>query len=64
MKEFAVFLMFIGMLVIVHSIYAEKLEEIKRGPSTKYKFIPRSELYDQYYEYDKYHRALFEDTSI
>lgn len=66
MKEFAIFLMLVGILVIVHSIYAEKFEELKSTPQSKYKFIPRSELYDQLYSqnYEKYNRALFTDTVV
>lgn len=66
MKEFAIFLMFIGILTIVHSIYAEKFEELKSAPKSAYKFIPRSELYDQLYtqNYEKYNRALFSDSVV
>lgn len=66
MKEFAIFLMFVGMLIIVHSIYEEKFRELKSSKDVQYKFIPRSELYDQLYTdaYQKYNRALFNDDIV
>jgi hypothetical protein len=45
MKLWIVLLLFIGMFLIVHGIYEEKLQAVKRSVKVEYRFIPRT-----YYE--------------
>lgn len=46
MKHLAIFLLFIGMFLIVHSIYEEKIKRIKQKKKIEYRFIPRT-LYEE-----------------
>lgn len=39
--------MFVGMFMIVHGIYEEKLDKLKKKVQVKYKFIPRT-YYDDF----------------
>lgn len=45
MQSIVVFLLFIGMLMVVHGIYDEKLRALKDNVRVEYRFIPRT-----YYE--------------
>lgn len=46
MKTLLFLFLFIGMFMIVHGIYEEKLEKMKKDVRVKYKFIPRT-YYDE-----------------
>tara|TARA_B110000261_G_C13065025_1_gene349778 strand:+ start:90 stop:296 length:207 start_codon:yes stop_codon:yes gene_type:complete len=39
--------MFVGMFMIVHGIYEEKFDKLKKQVQIKYKFIPRT-YYDEF----------------
>jgi hypothetical protein len=39
--------MFVGMFMIVHGIYEEKYDKLKKKVQVKYKFIPRT-YYDDF----------------
>lgn len=45
MKALAMFFMFLGILLVVHNIYEEKYEKLKKNVRIEYRFIPRT-----YYE--------------
>lgn len=42
MKTIILLLLFLGMFMIVHGIYQEKYEKLKKDVQVKYKFIPRT----------------------
>lgn len=46
MKSVVMLLLFIGTLLIVHTIYEQKLAEAKKQRKIEYRFIPRT-LYDE-----------------
>jgi hypothetical protein len=46
MKTIIFMFLFIGMFMIVHGIYQEKYEKLKKDVRVKYKFIPRT-YYDE-----------------
>ena len=45
MKTWLIFIMFVGMLLIVHGIYEEKLAAFQKNVKIEYRFVPRT-----YYE--------------
>lgn len=45
MRAWVILLLFIGMFLVVHGIYEEKLEAANKKVRVEYRFIPRS-----YYE--------------
>lgn len=45
MKEIALFLFFIGLILIIHGIYQQKYDSLKQNVRVEYRFIPRT-----YYE--------------
>jgi hypothetical protein len=51
MKSVLFLCLFIGMFMIVHGIYEEKLEKMKKDVRVKYKFIPRT-YYDEMMDKD------------
>ena len=63
MKTVIFLFLFIGMFMIVHGIYEEKIEKLKKDVRVKYKFIPRT-YYDEFLMNDKNvsqaSKALFE----
>ena len=46
MKTIILLFLFIGMFMIVHGIYQERFEKLKKDVRVKYKFIPRT-YYDE-----------------
>lgn len=42
MKSIIFFLMFTGLLFIIHGIYQQKYDELKNNVRVEYRFIPRS----------------------
>lgn len=65
MKTIIFLFLFVGMFMIVHGIYEEKMEKLKKDVRVKYKFIPRT-YYDEFLMNDKYMSqtadALFESV--
>lgn len=63
MKDFALFVMIIGLFLIIHAIYAEKLKIIQQMPHVQHKFLPRDVYYDQFFtnQYSAYNKAMFEE---
>ena len=47
MKTIIFLFLFIGMFMIVHGIYEEKYEKMRKTTKVKYKFIPRT-YYDDF----------------
>lgn len=45
MQAFVVLLLFVGIFLVVHSIYEEKLQAVKDDVKVEYRFVPRT-----YYE--------------
>jgi hypothetical protein len=45
MKEIVMMLLFIGIIMIMHGIYQQKIQEAKNNVKIQYRFIPRT-----YYE--------------
>ncbi len=64
MKTLILFFLFIGMFMIVHGIYQEKYEKLKKDVRVKYKFIPRT-YYDEMVTNNVYtsqaSKVMFED---
>lgn len=46
MKIFIIFLLFVGMFMIIHGVYEEKLRIAEQNKKIEYKFIPRT-LYEE-----------------
>lgn len=46
MNTFIALLLFAGLLMVVHSIYQERYERLKREVRVEYRFIPRT-LYEE-----------------
>jgi|UniRef100_A0A6C0BQF9 hypothetical protein len=65
MKTIIFIFLFLGMLMIVHGIYEEKIEKIKKDVRVKYKFIPRT-YYDEFLMNDKHtsqsSKAMFDNV--
>ena len=47
MKTIIFLFLFIGMFMIVHGIYEEKYDKLRKKTQVKYKFIPRT-YYDDF----------------
>jgi hypothetical protein len=45
MKSIAMFLLFLGIILIINGIYEQKFESLKKNVKIEYRFIPRT-----YYE--------------
>ena len=45
MKSFVLFIFFLGLLIIIHSIYEQKFENLKANKRVEYRFVPKT-----YYE--------------
>lgn len=60
MKTILFLLLFIGMFMIVHGIYEEKIEKLKKDVRVKYKFIPRT-YYDEMMNNDNF-KSQVSDT--
>jgi hypothetical protein len=45
MKSIAMFLLFVGVLLIINGIYEQKYQSLKKNVRVEYRFIPRT-----YYE--------------
>lgn len=45
MKEFVLLLLFAGIIMIMHGVYQQKIEEASKNVKIEYRFIPRT-----YYE--------------
>lgn len=63
MKDFALFIMIVGMFFVIHAIYSEKLKVVQQKPEIKHKFLPRDVYYDQFFtnQYSAYNKAMFEE---
>jgi hypothetical protein len=46
MRALIVILLFVGMAMILHSIYKEKLERAEKNVRVEYRFLPRT-LYEE-----------------
>lgn len=53
MKTIIFLFLFVGMFMIVHGIYEEKMDKLKKDVRVKYKFIPRT-YYDEFLMNDNY----------
>lgn len=42
MKSVIFFVMFVGMILIIHGIYDQKYNELKNNMRVEYRFIPRT----------------------
>ena len=42
MKEIAMFLLFIGLIFIIHGVYQQKFDGLKNNVRVEYRFIPRT----------------------
>jgi hypothetical protein len=42
MKTWLIFGLFVGLLLVLHGIYEEKLEAQKRNVKVEYRFVPRT----------------------
>lgn len=62
MKDFAIFILIIGIFFVVQSMYAEKYKLNVSTPDVQYKFLPRDVYYDQFFtnQYAAYNKAMFE----
>lgn len=64
MKTLILLFLFIGMFMIVHGIYQEKYEKLKKDVRVKYRFIPRT-YYDEMVTNNVYtsqaSKVMFED---
>jgi hypothetical protein len=47
MKAFIVFLLFIGVILIIHGISEQKIKAIEKNKRIEYRFIPRTYLEEQ-----------------
>ena len=41
-RTLAVFALFVGMFLVVHGIYEEKLRAVRRNVRVEYRFVPRT----------------------
>lgn len=46
MRFFIVLLLFVGMAMVIHSIYEEKLQRAQQQTKIEYRFLPRT-LYEE-----------------
>lgn len=46
MRALVVLMLFVGMAMVIHSVYEEKLERVKRNVRVEYRFLPRT-LYEE-----------------
>lgn len=46
MKSIVIFVLFIGIFLIVHGVYEQKLKEAENNSKIEYRFIPRT-LYEE-----------------
>ena len=62
MKDFAIFLLIVGIFFVVQSVYAEKYKQLFATPRIKYKFLPRNVYYDQFFtnQYAAYNHDMFD----
>lgn len=64
MKAIAIFLLFLGMILIVKGYYSKKYNKLAK-PKVIIKYIPRSEYEEQLSDEQKlseYYKGLFEKT--
>jgi hypothetical protein len=64
MKSIAIFLLFIGMILIIKGYYSKKYKKATT-PKVIIKYIPRSEYEEQLSDsqrLDQYYKSMFEDT--
>lgn len=48
MQSIAVLLIFVGMFIVTHGIYEEKLRTVKQAVRVEHRFIPRTYLEEQH----------------
>jgi hypothetical protein len=46
MKSIALFLLFLGIILIINGIYEQKYQSLKKNTKVEYRFIPRT-YYDE-----------------
>lgn len=46
MRAIVLLLFFVGMFIVIHSVYEEKLKRVQENVRVEYKFIPRT-LYEE-----------------
>jgi len=64
MKAIAIFLLFLGMILIVKGYYSKKYKKFTE-PEIIVKYIPRSEYEEQLSDsqrLNEYYKSMFEDT--
>ena len=47
MRVFILFLLFIGVIMIMHGVYEQRIEAIQKNKKIEYRFIPRTYLEEQ-----------------
>ena len=64
MKSFAIFLLFIGTVLVLQGYYSQQNENQK--PKTIIKYVPRTFYEDQYGNdnIDEYYKGIFENENI
>lgn len=62
MKNLIILFLFVGIFTIVHSIYENKFEELKKDKKIEYRFVPRTYYDEQLGEPDVSNKfaAMFE----
>ena len=50
MQSIAIILIFVGMFIITHGVYAEKLRMVEQSVRVEHRFIPRTYLEEQHAE--------------
>lgn len=64
MDPFIAFALFVGVLLLIHGIYAEKLRALGDQARVEYRFIPRSYYEEQVFasEFEPKYKGIFEDS--
>jgi hypothetical protein len=65
MDTFIVFTLFIGILLLIHGIYAERLRTLADKAKVEYRFIPRTYYEEQAFasEFEPKYKGLFDAES-
>ena len=65
MNALLVLILFAGMALVMHSLYEDKYQRLKRDVRVEYRFIPRTLYEDQLAQTDVagLFKNMFEDTS-
>jgi hypothetical protein len=49
MRDLAIVLFVVGVLLVLHSVYTEKMKELAAQPKVEYRYIPRDVYYDSFF---------------